>query len=399
MESVDGKEREALFDEVPAARGREDAVGEEHRPLSRELGLDRSMMYIWKRKQADEFFQFVLAQVADRVGDAHFSQLPMVGRLDYGWMKFVNHEPCPTVRELSLFYRRIGYVLSVLVALRSGDHHCDNLVASSSNPVLVDLECSFIPSLIFDRMASPRMSMKSVGVISHLDRIGEIVLDIGALARTHGSTHLELVYLGWGNGVPELGYKERRVSSSPNSAHKCGSLLRSQHFRKYLIAGYKEGRDVLRRMSATLRASLLGMHDKPMRVVIRNTRYYQELLALSLVPEACRNTETRRATLERFLQVDDRRLRPIVAQEIRCLLDGDIPHFTHFPGESFLCLGQRRFGGIITKSGLDLVLRDLPQSCELRSIGRRRIPTGVDSFNDRGARAWGLRDLTTSMIR
>jgi hypothetical protein len=44
MERVDGKEREALFDEIPAARGGADDVGEEYQPLSRELGLDRSMM-------------------------------------------------------------------------------------------------------------------------------------------------------------------------------------------------------------------------------------------------------------------------------------------------------------------------------------------------------------------
>lgn len=38
MERVDGQEREAVFDEIPAARGGADGVGEEHQPTSAGAG-------------------------------------------------------------------------------------------------------------------------------------------------------------------------------------------------------------------------------------------------------------------------------------------------------------------------------------------------------------------------
>jgi lantibiotic modifying enzyme len=322
----------------------------------------RLVVYKSKPLDADLIFHSVLNEVARQIPALPFRGIPVLNKTRYGWMGFVTHRPCANLHEVSQFYVRIGYMLSVLVALRSTDHHWENLIADSDNPFFLDLECSFMPSVILDKRSPCRMSMKSVGVVSHVDRIGEFQFDRGALAWRTGASTLGLAWRGWGKiGTPELDYEERLISQSPNSPHAASSLLGSRQFLKFLLAGYKEGRRILRRLSTDLRPSLASMHDKPMRLVLRGTRFYQELLAHSLRPWLCKDTKHRRSALRHFLEEDDPRLEPLVIQEVESLMDGEIPHFQHCPGDRIVWANGSRFEGIIRTPGLDLVLRDLPR--------------------------------------
>jgi lantibiotic modifying enzyme len=319
------------------------------------------IVYKPKSLDADVIFQSTLARVTAHVPRLEFPEVAMLSRAEYGWMGFVEHAPCVDVQELSQFYLRIGYMLSVLVMLRSCDHHYDNLIANKAHPYLIDLECSFTPSLILDKQWPYPMSMRRVGIVSHIDRVDNFEIDKGALAWRDGASTLVLTWRGWGTtGAPELEYKERTIFRSRNDPHKTESILRSQHFRQFLVRGLRDGRRIIRRTSADLKSSLRSVHDQPMRLVLRSTRFYRELLMFSLSPVFCRDSERRSALLKTYLEEDDRRLEPLVAQEIASLMNGEIPHFRHLPGDRVVFSNGEGFQGIIRTPGLELVLRHLP---------------------------------------
>jgi lantibiotic modifying enzyme len=321
---------------------------------------EQLLVYKPKSLDADVLFQDVLSKLSASVPGLDFLRMTILNRADYGWMSFVDYAPCADIQELSRFYVRLGYMLAALAALRSCDHHYDNLIAHQSHPQLIDLECSFTPGLIIDRGQPSRMSLRRVGVISHLDRVGDIEIDKGALAWRVGTSTLVLTWSGWGGtGPPELEYKKRIIDRCLNDPRKPGSILGSKQFRKFLFDGFKSGRRLIRNLSGDLKPVLLSMHEKPMRLVVRSTRFYRELLMLSLSPQFCKSSDARRALLCGYLKEDDQRLAPLVVQEVASLMEGEIPHFRHIPGERLVLSNGQLIKHVVQIPGLELVLRDL----------------------------------------
>jgi type 2 lantibiotic biosynthesis protein LanM len=66
--------------------------------------------------------------------------LQIVDRGSHGWVESVASAACGSDAEVERFYRRCGMLLAVLHALSATDIHCENLIASGEQPVLVDLE-------------------------------------------------------------------------------------------------------------------------------------------------------------------------------------------------------------------------------------------------------------------
>ena len=65
----------------------------------------------------------------------------------YGWVEFVPARPLPDRAAADRFYRRQGALLALLHALHAADMHFENVIACGDQPVLVDIETLFHPSL------------------------------------------------------------------------------------------------------------------------------------------------------------------------------------------------------------------------------------------------------------
>ena len=217
--------------------------------------------------------------------------------------------------------------MSALVLLRSGDHHYENVIAANSYPFFVDLECSFIPSLVLDQSLTSRFSAKSLGVISQSSMVGNHEVDVGALAWRPGAYYVDLAWFNDHEGGPELRYKKRLVSASSSNPHKDGSLLGPKQFQKLLIRGYRSSRRRQRVLADKLKQLILSIQEEPMRLVLRKTRYYRDLLEFSFSNQYTKKSSLRRSILEHFLAADHPCLESIVNEEIESLMNAEIPVF------------------------------------------------------------------------
>ncbi len=58
----------------------------------------------------------------------------------YGWVGFVESATCGSETDVADYYRRIGSLIGLVYVLNGNDFHLENLIASGSHPVLIDLE-------------------------------------------------------------------------------------------------------------------------------------------------------------------------------------------------------------------------------------------------------------------
>ena len=78
-------------------------------------------------------------------GAAHAAS---VARADYGWQEFVSYRPCTELAEVEVFYQRQGALLALFNALDGTDIHHENVIAVVDQPLLIDVETLFHPTLL-----------------------------------------------------------------------------------------------------------------------------------------------------------------------------------------------------------------------------------------------------------
>ncbi len=66
--------------------------------------------------------------------------LQVLNQQGYGWVEYVEHQPCTDEAAVERFYRRAGMLLCLIYALRGTDCHHENLIASGEHLVLIDME-------------------------------------------------------------------------------------------------------------------------------------------------------------------------------------------------------------------------------------------------------------------
>src|SRR4029453_16005835 len=85
-----------------------------------------------------------------RMAGPPFPRLAVLDRGGHGWVEFAEHADCHSADEVRRFYERHGGYLALLYMLNGTDMHCENVLARSEDPIIVDLEALFHPVLRCD---------------------------------------------------------------------------------------------------------------------------------------------------------------------------------------------------------------------------------------------------------
>ncbi|MFE2751085.1 type 2 lanthipeptide synthetase LanM family protein [Actinosynnema sp. NPDC059335] len=294
-------------------------------------------------------------------------RLPRVlGRPGYGWLEFVAHRPCADVTEVGRFYQRLGALLALLYAVDGTDMHYENLVAAGDQPVLVDVETLFHPTVGLPADPAVRALARSVHRTAVLPRVllGEHgALDVGGLGGDHGD-RLPADGVAWLHPGTDRMRLVRRPAPLPPAHNRPvvdGREAEPADYRGALLAGFRLGYDAL----YDHRADLLGpdgllaaFADLPVRFVPRMTQLYATALDESTHPDALGGAAARQDVLD-VLWDDaegDEVLRALVPHEMRDLWAGDVPMFTTRPGsrDVWTSTGQR-LPDLLPASALDAV--------------------------------------------
>jgi lantibiotic modifying enzyme len=105
------------------------------------------------------FFRFV-RWLNDQDLSTRLLDVRVLDRGTHGWIEWVAPAACRAERDVEVFYRRSGMLLALLDLLAVSDVHCDNLIASADEPVVVDLE-----TLLSERPATGRGSVQDTGML------------------------------------------------------------------------------------------------------------------------------------------------------------------------------------------------------------------------------------------
>jgi type 2 lantibiotic biosynthesis protein LanM len=297
----------------------------------------------------------------------------------YGWVEEVEPRPCRDQREVEAFYYRAGMLLCLIYALEGSDCHRENLIAAGEHPVLIDHETLLQPRI---RYFGPP---EEEGPLSLAVRFfyEDSVIRTGLLPRREirpsgesydlsglGGIEVQLTHRcrkTWENiNTDAMRLRAERISLRPshNVVILDGRKVRAAPYMDQMAAGFEQ----MYRFLQARRAELLGPQGplrnwSGLRFVFRDTAIYASMLKRLFPPRCLRDGVDASIELELFtrplLYAEDRPFSwPILADERRSLLQGDIPLLQYAAeGDSLMLEGGGSIPQFFRESGFSQVER------------------------------------------
>jgi type 2 lantibiotic biosynthesis protein LanM len=323
------------------------------------------LVYKPKSLAVDVHCQELLAWLNDRGADPAFRILKVLDRGDHGWMEFVERASCASAEEVARFYARQGANLALLYALGATDFHFENVIAVGEHPVLVDLEALFRPVFV-EELATSQVMKESVFRTSllpmRLSAGGDYAgMDISGLG-TPGGTLTAQKVADWEDAFQDSMRLVRRRVRMRGAANQPTLGSAPVELDAYLDA-LRGGFDAMYGLLVAHRDALLAP-DGPIarfagdeiRVIMRDTRAYLQLLSEVFHPDALRDALERDRLLDHLWAQTAKApyLLEFVEFERAALERGDVPMFTTRTDNLALSSDTGvRIAGCIAMTGLD----------------------------------------------
>ena len=295
----------------------------------------------------------------------------------YGWVEYIAHRPCAEVAAVDRFYRRQGALLALLYALDGTDIHCENLIAAGDQPVLVDVETLFHPTItpVSTAGADPASRALSESVcrtaLLPLLLVGEHgAFDISGVGGDRGAV-LPFAVVGWDDAETDemrLVRKASEFHGRENQPALGDTPVDPADYRAALLTGFHDGYDALVAHRDDLLALLEPLADEEIRVVVRPTQLYGILLDEATHPDVLRDGLDRDAVLDVLWAdaADDPVKARLVRHEHADLWAGDFPIFFGRAGSRDLWTSTgQRLPGVLAESGLASVRAKLARMDEV----------------------------------
>jgi type 2 lantibiotic biosynthesis protein LanM len=357
------------------------------------------LVYKPRSLAVDVEFQKLLSWLNERGDHPSFLTVKVLNRETHGWVEFVRAQECSSDGEISRFYQRQGGYLALLYALQAVDFHFENLIASGEHPVLIDLESLFHQqSAEFESKYSEQIawsqynrSVLRVGLLPqriwfNADYEG---IDVSGLGGTAGqlSPHPVPYWESVGTDFMHIARKRMELPGGQNRPMLSGKEINPLSYSEDLVQGFASVYHTLLRHRGELLAAdgpLAGFGNVEVRVILRPTKVYAQLLNEGYHPNMLRNALDRDRFFDR-LWVDIERqpnLARVFPSERRDLQGGDVPMFTTVPEscDLFDSIGER-IPDFFPQTGMEWVRQRLEEL----------------SYEDFAKQEWFIRGSLTSL--
>jgi type 2 lantibiotic biosynthesis protein LanM len=297
----------------------------------------------------------------------------------YGWVEEVEPRPCRDQREVLAFYYRAGMLLCLIYALEGGDCHRENLIAAGEHPVLIDHETLLQPRIRYFGSPGEEGPLSLAGRSFYQDSVFRTGLlprreirptgesyDVSGL----GGTEVQLTHM-WRKIWENINTDAMRLGAEPISLRPThnvvildGEKVQAAPYVDQMAAGFEP----MYRFLQARRAELLGPNGplrnwSGLRFVFRATQIYGSMLKRLYSPRCLCHGMDASIELELFsrplLYTEDRPFSwPILADERKSLLQGDIPMFQcAAEGDSLILEAGRSIPQFFWESGFSQVQR------------------------------------------
>jgi type 2 lantibiotic biosynthesis protein LanM len=298
----------------------------------------------------DVHFQELLGWLNDHGARPRLPLTIVLDRGDHGWQEFVTPATCGSKEAVARFYAREGAYLAVLYLLAGTDFHYENLIAAGESPVLIDLEAIFHPRLFSADLREAEYVVASE-LRSSVVATGLLPFRIGANEDSEG---MDISGMGaWGGqlspwGAPQIEgagtdhmcFVRKQVvliAESANQPTLDGAEVNVLDYRGSLLDGFAHTYRLLLAYRDELLSEegpLLRFRQDEIRVILRPTRSYAQLLFESYHPDVLRDALDRDRLFDRLWVAAPSapHLEQVITREHADLWKGDIPIFTTRPG-------------------------------------------------------------------
>ncbi|MFB9247020.1 type 2 lanthipeptide synthetase LanM family protein [Sphaerisporangium melleum] len=336
------------------------------------LSLSGGAKVVYRPRPVEAHLRFaeVLGWLNERVPGLDLRTPRALCRDGYGWSEFVPAAPCADAAEVERFYLRAGALLALLYAVNAIDVHYENLVACAGQPVLVDVETLFHPALPMEASADPaltalRDSVQRTALLPKVMVGDQGALDISGLGGDKDGVYpfSTPVWEGDGTDTMRLVRGVARFTGGVNRPRLNGVDADPGDHVPSLLAGFRRAYDAIAAgREEFLCGPLARFAQAEVRVLLRPTRFYAELLTESTHPDVVRSAAERDAVfgvLDSVSAGDPARSAAAPAERAD-LWAGDIPCFSAKPGIAEIRdSGGRPLSWRPAQSGLDVVAAKL----------------------------------------
>lgn len=220
-----------------------------------------------------------------------------------------------TEAEVGKYYWNFGALTALFHGMGTNDMHNENILACGVYPCAVDLE-----TLI----TGPSIAKSDENFSAAMMDVSRSVARIGVMP--------ERIHL---MGMVSPLYVESESTSS--LVRFQGKQYNVENFTEEFIAGFRAGYDRMYAHKAEISELVARNKNAVLRVILRNTAYYGQLLSLLFRAENISSTEERDKILENLKKHGRDVIPAVLNYEKQSLLEGEIPYFCVEAGGHSLC--------------------------------------------------------------
>jgi type 2 lantibiotic biosynthesis protein LanM len=308
-----------------------------------------------------------------------FRTLQVLDRGAYGWVEEIEPRPCPHERDVKTFYYRAGMLLCLIYALEGSDCHHENLIATADQPVLIDHETllqariryfgrqgkegplslagrSFYEDSVFRTGLLPRWEIRPSGESYDVSGLGGSEVQL-----TH---RWRKIWENVNTDAMRLGAEPIFTRLTHNVVILDGEKVQAAHYVDEIAAGFTQMYRFLQARGPELLSPNSPLRNwSGLRFVFRSTAIYALMLKQLYSPRCLGDGVDASIELELFsrplLYAEHRPSSwPILADERRSLLQGDIPMFQYAAeSDSLMLEGGGSIPQFFRESGFSQVQR------------------------------------------
>ena len=327
---------------------------------------------------------------------------PVLARLGYGWVRWIETFECDSKEKVALYYRRQGAHIALFYFLGGSDFHEGNFVAAGSFPVPIDLEA--LGAWALSQTSPTSADDTAVSQLPHFWRTYDSIFSTVMLPRWFNPQRADVEALVmsalseqedkdlWPQSMPvwhdletdEMSLKFEYCTLSPASPlprYQGKAVLATTHVDDVLTGFTQTYQTVLAHQDDLLSTNspLTGFEDLPTRALIRPTQSYADTLFFTTAPDNLTSAAAYDVALERICGVpifDEQREGTLAytQAEKRALWDRDIPYFFGSTSDCYLYVeAGDRFGPVNTFSGYDNVRKRIQTASEVDLHWQREL--------------------------
>lgn len=350
------------------------------------IELDNKYRIIYKPHslECELAYHKMLGWILKECGDTVL-KYKIIDRRNYGWEEKVEYRQCQSKNDITLFYKRIGYILFVNYLLQVTDMHYENIIACGSYPVIIDLET------IMTNMIESKTN-KTAKEIAY-EKIGKSVISQGLLPKyVWGKGDRAGIDISGISGVAgqelpvkvpvlknikradmHIEYEHPHTREQKNIPKLGNRYIMDIECTTQILLGFSAAYHIVLSHKSELWEVIEEFKNLTVRYIPRDTRQYAMLLQTSYHPDFMQNGADRELLVSSLFQHNEKDIfKELAKEEIKDILNGDIPYFTYRVNEkSVLSSNKKIVKDIFSRSSYEQLIskietlgeEDLKEQC------------------------------------